>query len=97
MSRKFWKKAALGGLAAFAALAMAQVPAQAQGSGPIRIGVLNDQGGPYSAITGPGSVAAARMAVQDLGGTVLGRPVEVLSADHQHKPDLGFVAGARVV
>ncbi len=64
-------------------------PAGAQQAGPIRIGVLNDMGGPYSAITGPGSVAAARMAVQELGGSVLGRPVEVLSADHQHKPDLG--------
>lgn len=78
---------------ALAASAMLSLPlattALAQGSGPIRIGVLNDQGGPYSSITGPGSVAAARMAVQDLGGTVLGRPVEVLAADHQHKPDLG--------
>ncbi len=78
---------------ALAASAMLSLPlattALAQGSGLIRIGVLNDQGGPYSSITGPGSVAAARMAVQDLGGTVLGRPVEVLAADHQHKPDLG--------
>ncbi len=73
---------------AFLSLPLA-APANAQQGGPIRIGVLNDQGGPYSAITGPGSVAAARMAVQDLGGTVLGRPVEVLAADHQHKPDLG--------
>ena len=67
---------------AAAMLAAAFSPAMGQGSGPIRIGVLNDQGGPYSAITGPGSVAAARMAVQDLGGTVLGRPVEVSKADH---------------
>jgi branched-chain amino acid transport system substrate-binding protein len=89
MSRSFWKRAAFGSLAAFATLAMVHGGANAQGTGPIRIGVLNDQGGPYSAITGPGSVAAARMAIQDLGGTVLGRPVEVLSADHQHKPDLG--------
>ena len=77
---------------AFAALALAALsvgPALAQDTGPIRIGILNDQGGPYSSITGTGSVAAARMAVQELGGTILGRPVEVLSADHQHKPDLG--------
>lgn len=79
------------GLAALAAGAMACFAgaAQAQDTGPIRIGILNDQGGPYSAITGPGSAAAARMAVQELGGRVLGRPVEVLVADHQHKPDLG--------
>ncbi len=58
-------------------------------SAPLRIGVLNDQSGPYSAYTGPGSVVAARMAAEDFGGTVLGRGIEVLSADHQNKPDAG--------
>jgi len=57
--------------------------------GPIRIGILNDQTGPYSDQSGPGSVVAARMAVEDVGGKVLGRPVEVLVGDHQNKADIG--------
>ena len=63
--------------------------AWAADSDPIRIGVLNDQSGPYSAFTGPGSVIAAHMAVEDAGDNVLGRPVQVLVADHQNKVDLG--------
>ncbi len=58
-------------------------------SDPIRIGVLNDQNGPYSDQSGPGSVIGAKMAVEDIGGSVLGRPVEVLIGDHQNKADIG--------
>lgn len=54
----------------------------------VKIGVLNDMSGLYADITGPGSLEAARMAVQDFGGKVLGKPVEVISADHQNKPDI---------
>jgi branched-chain amino acid transport system substrate-binding protein len=53
----------------------------------IRIGVLTDMSGAYSSFSGPGSVTAAKMAVADFGGRVLGRPVEIVSADHQNKPD----------
>ena len=60
----------------------------AQEPKPIRLGVLNDQSGVYADFGGRGSVIAARMAVEDYGGRVLGRPVEVLSADHQNKPDV---------
>ena len=56
---------------------------------PIKIGVLTDMTGPYGDASGPGSVLAARMAIADFGGTVLGRSVEVLAADHQNKPDIG--------
>src|SRR5215218_10315602 len=55
--------------------------------GPIRIGVLNDQSGLYSEFGGVGSVEAAKMAAADFGGTVLGRKIEILSADHQNKTD----------
>jgi len=55
---------------------------------PIRIGVLNDQTGLYRDFGGPTSVLAARMAAEDIGGSVLGRPIEVLTADHQNKPDV---------
>ncbi len=71
-----------------AGLSLAASGAKAQAM-PLRIGVLNDQSGPYSAYTGSGSTVAARMAAEDFGGTVLGRPIEILFADHQNKPDVG--------
>src|SRR5665213_3105802 len=55
----------------------------------VRIGILNDQSGLYADLGGPGTAVAARMAVEDAGGTVLGKPVEVVSADHQNKADIG--------
>jgi branched-chain amino acid transport system substrate-binding protein len=54
---------------------------------PVKIGVLSDMSGPISDTVGAGSVVAAELAVQDAGGTVLGRPIEIVSADHQYKPD----------
>jgi branched-chain amino acid transport system substrate-binding protein len=64
--------------------------AQAQISdGVIRIGVINDMSGLYADITGNGSVVAARMAVEDFGAAKKGMKVEILSADHQNKPDIG--------
>ncbi len=54
------------------------------------IGVMNDQSGPYADLAGPGSAAIARMAVDDSGGSVLGRPIELLVADHQNKVDIGL-------
>ncbi|KAA3634280.1 MAG: ABC transporter permease [Proteobacteria bacterium] len=57
--------------------------------GAIRIGVMNDQSGLYADLAGEGSVEAARMAVEDFGGTLHGMPIEILSADHQNKPDIG--------
>jgi branched-chain amino acid transport system substrate-binding protein len=55
----------------------------------VKIGVLNDQSGLYADLGGPGSVVAARMAIEDAGGTVLGKPVELAIADHQNKADIG--------
>src|ERR1700730_3241092 len=54
----------------------------------VKIGVLTDLSGPAATATGPGSVAAAQMAVDDFGGKVLGKPITVISADHQIKPDV---------
>ncbi len=56
---------------------------------PIRIGVLTDLSGAYSDYSGKGSVAAARMAVEDFGGQLFGRPIEIVMADHLNKADLG--------
>jgi len=55
---------------------------------PLRIGVLEDMSGPLADVSGAGSVVAARLAAKDFG-PVLGRKVEIVSADHQNKPDIG--------
>ena len=80
-ARGVGRRAVLAGAALLAGGARAQ-------EAPVRIGVLTDESGPYAGSGGAGSVAAARMAVQDFGGTVLGRPVEVIRADTQNKPDV---------
>jgi branched-chain amino acid transport system substrate-binding protein len=63
--------------------------AQAQNTNTIKIGVLADMSSLYADLGGPGATAAAQMAVDDFGGTVLGKKIEVVSADHQNKPDVG--------
>jgi branched-chain amino acid transport system substrate-binding protein len=55
----------------------------------VKIGVMNDMSGLYADIGGPGSVEAARMAIQDFGGKVLGKSVELVFVDHLNKPDVG--------
>ena len=54
----------------------------------IKIGVLNDQSGVFADNGGTGSVAAAKLAVEDFGGELLGQKIEVVTADHQNKPDI---------
>ena len=60
----------------------------AQATGPIRIGMITDMSSLYADIDGPAGAEMVKWAVQDFGGKVLNRPVEVLSADHQNKPDI---------
>jgi branched-chain amino acid transport system substrate-binding protein len=55
----------------------------------VRIGVLNDQSNVYADLGGQGSVIAARLAIDDVGGKVLGKPIDILVADHQSKADVG--------
>ncbi|MEP9351541.1 ABC transporter substrate-binding protein [Xanthobacter sp. KR7-225] len=76
-------------LAAFAAVLLLPAPRVAADVKPLRIGILNDQSGIYADMAGPGSVIAAQLAVEDFGGTVLGRPIEIVVGDHQNKPDVG--------
>jgi branched-chain amino acid transport system substrate-binding protein len=72
------------------ALALASGPAYAQYTdGVVKIGVLTDMSSLYAENTGPGSVAAAKLAVADFGAEAKGIKVEIISADHQNKPDLG--------
>src|ERR1700730_3342094 len=74
---------------AAAVLALA-VPADGEISGDVgMLGVLNDMSSIYADISGPGSVEAARMAIADFGGVVNGKKIELISADHQNKPDVG--------
>jgi branched-chain amino acid transport system substrate-binding protein len=73
-----------GALALAAGLAHAQIS-----DGVIRIGVMNDQSGTYADLAGPGSVVAARMAVEDFGAAKKGMKVEIVVADHQNKPEVG--------
>jgi branched-chain amino acid transport system substrate-binding protein len=74
-----------------AAIAMALTAGGTRGQEalPVKIGVLTDMTSVYAAHGGPGSVEAARMAIDDFGGAVLGRPVEIIFADHRNSPDLG--------
>ena len=61
----------------------------------VKVGVLNDQSGLYADLGGPGSVAAAQMAADDAGGSVLGAPIEIVFADHQNKADIGVAVARR--
>ena len=73
-----------------AALALACGSAHAQiTDGIVKIGVMNDQSGTYADLAGPGSVVAARMAVEDFGAAKKGIKVEIVVADHQNKPEVG--------
>lgn len=81
-----WLKALMAGFGAAVLLAPTLIFAQ---DGAVKIGVLDDMSGPYSDNTGPGDLLAVRMAVADFGGSVLGKPIEVISADMQNKVDVG--------
>jgi len=77
---------------AAAALFGAAAPAQAQISGDtIKIGFITDMSSLYADIDGPGGVEAIKMAIADMGGAINGKKIELLTADHQNKPDIGAV------
>ena len=83
-------------LASALALALLASPAAAQLSDDVvKIGVLTDMNGPASTPSGQGSVTAAQMAVEDFGGSVLGKPISVIIGDHQLKPDVGTALARR--
>jgi branched-chain amino acid transport system substrate-binding protein len=71
------------------AAVLAAAPARAADA-PFVIGIMNDQSGPYADLAGPGSVQVMKMAIEDFGGSVLGRKIELLVADHQNKVDVGL-------
>jgi branched-chain amino acid transport system substrate-binding protein len=83
----FMKRVVTAGIFA-AALAMSSSAALAQAKPPLKLGGILDMSGLYADITGPGSEMAAKMAVEDFGGEVLGRKIEIVAADHLNKADL---------
>ncbi|MBR0672354.1 ABC transporter substrate-binding protein [Neoroseomonas soli] len=86
-----------GAFALFVALGLVPAVASAQqvSDDIVRVGVLTDMTGPYADFAGPGSVVAARLAVEDHGGRALGRTVEVVFSDHQNRPDVGAATARR--
>ncbi len=81
------------------ALAAGPAPAQQPRPSPardaVRIGILSDMSAGLSDVAGPGSVVAAQLAVEDYGGRAAGLPVQILSADHQNRPDVGSAIARR--
>jgi branched-chain amino acid transport system substrate-binding protein len=74
----------------FSIAAFAAGPAHSQtAEGAVKIGVITDMNGPLASATGRGSLEAARMAAEEFGYSINGRSIEILSADHQNKPDIG--------
>jgi branched-chain amino acid transport system substrate-binding protein len=69
-------------------LLTAFAPARAEDA--FTIGIMNDQSGPYADLAGPGSTQSMKLAIEDFGGTVLGKKIELLVADHQNKVDVGL-------
>ena len=81
------RRVLLGGLTVAPLASPAIIRAQSS-SRPVKIGLLSDMGGPYRDVGGPGTRAATELAVEDFSGSVLGRPIEVMQADDQNKPDV---------
>ncbi|MFG1193089.1 ABC transporter substrate-binding protein [Xanthobacter flavus] len=90
------RNAALMRLSLYLVAATVCSPALAQLSNDtVKIGIMADMSGPYADQQGPGDVVAAKLAIRDFGGTVLGRPVELVSGDMQNKPDVGLTLARR--
>ena len=85
---KHWKQGLVVAVAA-ASLTLPLTAAGALSDDKVKIGVLSDMSGVYKSLEGPGAVIAAEMAIEDFGGSVMGKSIELISADHQNKPDIG--------
>ena len=80
-----------GAIALGAGLLATRVSSASAQTAPVKIGVLSDMSSAYADLAGVGAVIAAQMAVEDYGGKVMGRPIQILSGDHQGKPDIGML------
>jgi branched-chain amino acid transport system substrate-binding protein len=91
-----WLVAALLGVAWAGAPSTGPSDAQAEISGGVvKLGVLTDETGVFSSLSGEGSIEATRMAVEDFGGKAAGKPIEIIHADHQNKTDIGAAIARR--
>jgi branched-chain amino acid transport system substrate-binding protein len=84
--------------AALLVVARVGAPSSAQAEisdGVVKVGVLTDETGVFSSLSGEGSIEAARMAVEDFGRKVAGKPIEIIHADHQNKTDVGAAIARR--
>jgi branched-chain amino acid transport system substrate-binding protein len=81
---------AKGGLLALTIMSAAGPPAVAQDNKPFKIGHLSDLSGMVVDLSGPGTTTSMRIAIEDFGGNVLGRPIELVTGDHLNKPDVGI-------
>jgi branched-chain amino acid transport system substrate-binding protein len=88
-------KSGLLAAVAFGALLLAAPASAQEGKQGVKIGILNDQSGVYADYGGKYSLEAARMAIEDFGGEVLGQKIELVTADHQNKPDLATAIARR--
>ncbi|MGO1500659.1 MAG: ABC transporter substrate-binding protein [Marinobacter sp.] len=84
-----WKKGLVGAVATASLTLPFLASAEGLSDDKVKIGVLSDMSGVYKSLEGPGAVVAAEMAIEDFGGKVMGKSIEVISADHQNKPDIG--------
>ncbi|WP_328187168.1 ABC transporter substrate-binding protein [Marinobacter sp. OP 3.4] len=84
---KNWKTG-LTTVAAAAAVSLPMTASAELSDEVLKIGVLSDMSGVYKTLEGPGAVVAAEMAVEDFGGSIMGTPIEIVSADHQNKADI---------
>src|ERR1700735_611199 len=85
--KKVTRRLTLSGLSVVP-LAMPGIIRAQSTSKPIRIGLLSDMSGPYRDVGGPGNHVATELAIEDVGGSVRDRPIEILQADDQNKPDV---------
>ena len=81
--------------AALLGLALVQPAASEMSGGMVKLGVLTDETGVFSSLSGAGSVEAARMAAEDFNSKAAGKPIEIVHADHQNKADIGAAIARR--
>jgi branched-chain amino acid transport system substrate-binding protein len=87
--KQFLSKRSLSLMVAAVSVLVSQSAWAQISDGVVKLGVLNDMSSLYADVSGRSGVLAAQMAVEDFGGKVLGAPIEVISGDHQNKPDVG--------
>lgn len=95
MTSSTFRSLVAGAMLGAVLLTGAPVSAQGISGDVVKIGIMNDQNGPYADNCGLGSIAAARLAIDDFGGAINGKKIEIVTADDQNKPDVGVAVALR--